>query len=409
MRTLTPTDARRLVITRQHLHQTDAPMLDIIRDLGCLQLDPISAVARSHQLVLWSRLGQYQLADLDKLLWHDRALFEYWAHVASIVLTEDYPIHAYRMRRYPEGSWGSHFTKWIEDHADEWHPLHDYILARLRDEGPLPSRAFEDRRTGAQFSSGWTSSGYINRILDYLWHKGEIMVAGRQGIQRLWDVADRCLPEWTPRDTLPVDEIVRQAAQKAIRALGVARATHIVQHYTRSRYPDLQTRLDELEAAGRIERVKIIAPGEKAWPGVWYLHTADIPLLERIQAGDFAPRTVLLSPFDNLICDRKRTELMFDFEFRIEIYVPKEKRQYGYYVLPILHGDQIIGRIDPLMKRKEKRLQINAVYAEPGAPNSKTTVKAISKAVESLAGFLGAQHIDYVGDIPAAWAGLRRD
>lgn len=408
-RSLTLSDLRRLVISRQHLDGAERPqMLDVIRDLGCLQLDPISAVQRSHLLVLHSRMGQYDPAAFESLLYKERVLFEYWAHVASIVLTEDYPIHAYRMQRYGNRThWGEVFADWFAEDEQRPESLRDHVLNRLRGNGALPARAFEDREGTRLISSGWTGDRNINRMLDFLWHSGEVMVSHRQGIQRIWDLAERVLPDWTPREHLTEAEVVRRAAQRAIRALGAATVPQIRQHYTRSRYPDLQHRLDELKAEGLIEPVRISADAGRDLPGVWYLHSADIPHLERIQAGDWQPSMALLSPFDNLICDRKRTELLWDFYFRIEIYVPKAKRQYGYYVLPILQGDRLIGRIDPLMDRKAGVLRLNAIYAEAAAPDDAATVNGLRQSIEGLAQFLGAQQIDYPALLPQGWQGLK--
>jgi hypothetical protein len=137
--------------------------------------------------------------------------------------------------------------------------------------------------------------------------------------------------------------------------------------------------------------------------GPWYVHHDDLPVLEQVNDGAWQPRTTLLSPFDNLIADRSRIELLFNFEYRIEIYVPKDKRKYGYYVLPILHGDRLIGRIDPLMDRKAKRLNINAVYAEPDAPMDATTGRAVGKAIGDMAEFLGAREIAYGETATPKW------
>jgi hypothetical protein len=178
-----------------------------------------------------------------------------------------------------------------------------------------------------------------------------------------------------------------------------------VRNFVRSRYKGLPSVLKELEAEGRIVRVEV--KGEEAegknWRGPWYIHADDLAQLESLRSSDWEGRTTLLSPFDNLICDRLRTELLFDFEFRVEIYVPKEKRQYGYYVLPILHGDRLIGRMDPTMDRKANRLNINAVYAEPGAPATHSTGRAVAAAVQELATFLGAKEIAYTDQVPDAW------
>ncbi|MFQ5613513.1 MAG: DNA glycosylase AlkZ-like family protein, partial [Anaerolineae bacterium] len=205
MLSLSPTLARRLAIARQRLAGPRPPanaasILDAARDLGCLQLDPISVVARSHLLVLWSRFGVYDPAHLENLLWRERRLFEYWAHVASIVLTEDYPIHQGRMRDYASGDapWEQRTRAWVQ--AND--ALRQRILARLREAGPMLARDFKDKTEVGWISGGWTTGRNVNQMLDYLWARGEIMVAGRSGLQKLWDLSERCLPDWTPRQTL---------------------------------------------------------------------------------------------------------------------------------------------------------------------------------------------------------------
>jgi uncharacterized protein len=400
--------ARRLAIACQRL-DGNADMLDVLRALGCVQLDPISAVERSHLLVLFSRLGNYDRADFERLLWEERQVFEYWAHEASIVLTEDYPIHAYRMATYPNGERGGHWlSAWIDENRQMFDSVRGHLIERLEEEGPLPSRMFDDERTGGH-SSGWTSGRVVNRVLDYLWQRGEALVAGRNGQTRLWDVAGRVLPERSPQEALPEREVTRRAAQKALRALGMATPMQIKQHFIRRRYPELDDVLAELEQAGRVHRVKIRAGDGNNWKGKWYIHADDLPLAERIERGEWQPeRAALLSPFDNLICDRKRTEQVFDFSYTIEIYTPKEKRQYGYYVMPALYGDRFIGRIDLKMDRQSSRLIIHSVHAEPGAPVNPQTAAALRTEIESLADWLGAETIDYAGAIPPGWEKLRQ-
>jgi uncharacterized protein YcaQ len=398
--TISPLLARRLAITRQRLAgPTPKPdpvsMLDVTRDIGCLQLDPISVVARSHLLVMFSRLGPYEAAHLDKLLFEDRALFEYWAHCASIVLTEDYPLFSSLMRSFP---WSDRTRQWVAQNEK----LKRYALTRIRKHGPLLSRELEEDgiHPKAWVSTGWTSGRNISRMLDYLWIGGKIMVAGREGIQKKWDLTERVLPEWTPRERLSERERERRSVLRAIRGLGVGTQRHINYHFTRGRYPNLARTLADLEADGRIAQVNI-GEGRETWPGAWYMARDDVPALERLGNGEWHPRTVLLSPFDNLICDRNRTELMFDFNFRIEIYTPKAKRKFGYYVLPILHGDRIVGRVDPEMDRERGALTVNAAYTEPGAPAVGAEVRG---AIESLAFFLGASKINYNRrKLPAVW------
>ena len=142
---------------------------------------------------------------------------------------------------------------------------------------------------------------------------------------------------------------------------------------------------------------------EEAWSGEWFVHSEDIPLLDALEKGDWHPRTTLLSPFDNLICDRDRAEQLFDFYFRLEIYTPKEKRQYGYYVLPILHGEQLIGRADLKLDRSKGKLRVIALFAEENAPLDATTGRAITGAFERLATFVGAESISYPKNAPAGW------
>jgi uncharacterized protein len=403
LRTVDPTLARRLFITRQRLAGARpaadaAGIMEVAADLGCLQLDPISVVARSHQLVLWSRLGAYQPGELDRLLWQERRLFEYWAHAAAIVRTEDYPIHHLLMRRYPSGRTASsrRMRAWLAENQ----ALRRSILRRLRADGPLPGRALQDRAAVAWRSAGWTAGRNVDRMLDALWTQGRIMVAGRLGQQRLWDLAERWLPAWTPAERLPQREVVRRAAQRSLRALGVATQRDIDRSFTAGRYPGLGAVLAGLERAGRVERVRVAADGVD-WPGPWYVHADDLPLLEGIRAGDWQPRTTLLSPFDNLVIGRERTERLFGFRFRMEIYVPKAARRYGYYVLPVLHGERLVGRVDPALDRPRRRLLVHAVHAEPDAPVS--AGPALAAALEELAGFLGAEEVELRRPPPAVW------
>lgn len=411
LRRISPDTVRRLAISRQRLAEIPrvvdrAVMLDVVRDLGCLQLDPTSAVARSHLLVLWSRLGGYAQADLEHLRWTDRALFEYWAHEASIVLAEDFGLHRHNMVNYLKGESG--WSKRVRDWVTTNHALKSHILDTIRERGPVSSAVFEDKVESDWYSSGWTSKQNVSQMLMHLWTTGVITVAQRKGGHRLWDLMEKVFPEHLQAPLLDEREVVRRSTEKAMRALGAATPTQIKQHFTRAQYPGLPEVLREMEQGGQIQRVKVVEDGRE-WPGEWFVHGEDLPLVERLEAGEWSGRTTLLSPFDNLICDRKRTEQMFGFYFRIEIYVPKNKRQYGYFVLPILHGDRLIGRIDPLMERKRSTLVVNAVYAEPDAPMDRKTGAAIGEALASLAAFLGAEKIEVQGSVPKGWeAALRR-
>ncbi len=407
-RTLSPATARRLAITKQHLtaerayKPTADDILRMVEEIGCLQLDPLQTVARSHTLVTFSRVGPYDVALLDQLLYQDRALFEYWAHAASIVPTRDYPIHHLRMRTYAktDDGWHKLIAEWIESNKK----LRDYILRTIKRNGPTSSRDLTESGIVPKswVSSGWTSDRNISRMLDFLWMQGKIMVAKRQGLNKFWDLSERVLPEWTPREKLSEREIVTRATQTSLRALGVGTEKHISQHYIAGRYPQLKERLRELLQAKEIERVHV-SDDKGAWKGDWYIHRADIALAEKIEHGEFEGRTVLLSPFDNLVRDRVRNLQFWNFDYKIEIYVPQAKRKYGYYVLPLLHNDQLIGRIDPQMDRAKSVLNINAVYLEQDAPRDARTGRAVRDAIQELATFLNAREIRYSPRVPEPW------
>jgi uncharacterized protein YcaQ len=400
------TVARRLAIVAQGLagprpRADTEGIMDVIDQLGCLQLDPINIVARSHLLVLWSRLGPYDQGLLDLLLWQERQLFEYWAHAASIVLTQDYPLHQMRMRSYGKGSdaWSQHVSAWMQQNET----LRLSILSALQQRGPLRSRDFEDPVQVAWRSSGWTDGRTVGRMVDFLWAQGHVLVSKRVGVQKWWDLAERCLPPiWISQEPLAEHEVVCAAAQRALRSLGVATPRDITEHFTRNRYPGLSEVLSELEAKERILRVRVQEQG-KELVGPWFVHVELLPVLERLEQQAWEPRTTLLSPFDNLICDRKRTARLFDFLYQSEIYTPKDKRRFGYYIMPILSGDQLIGRIDPTFDRSRKQLLINAVHTEPATAITGETGQAVAAAIEELAAFLGATTISYSHQMPEGW------
>ncbi len=396
---ITPTLARRLAI---HAQRLDGPLpppgptrvLDLLRHLRCLQLDPISVVARSHTLVLWSRLGHYAADELDDLLWRDHQLFEYWAHCASLVLAEDLPIHRQRMLDHRAGGIAAaRYIAWLDQHAE----LRDQVLATLRERGPLGASAFEDDSATEWYSTGWTAGRTINQLLQTLWVQGTILVAGRKGTARLWDLAERVLPALAA--PLAVEEAVQVeslAVEHALRALGIANLGQIRRHFVRGRYPNLKAILAALVKTGTVVPVAIEGDGTR-WPGPWYVHREQLQALAALQRGEWEPRVTLLSPFDNLICDRARLLQFFDFDYTVEIYVPPTKRQYGYYALPILYGDRMVGCVDLQRDRKTKQLIIKSATlpAHLSPPRRGVRDRAISQALANLATFVGATNVIY--------------
>jgi uncharacterized protein len=211
-------------------------------------------------------------------------------------------------------------------------------------------------------------------MLDILWKQGTIMVAGRDGLRRLWGLA-----EFPAIEEMPQHEVVTRAAEHSLRALGVARARDVERHFIIGRYPGL-----DLERASWAWPVQVEGGTEQ-----WWVHRDVLGRLD----GDWEPRSTLLSPFDNLICDRDRTERLWGFTYRNEMYAPKAKRQYGYYVMPVLSGERLIGRIAARTDRKSGVLVVEGIYAEPGAPLD----PALSAAIQSLASFAGAASVSYAG------------
>jgi uncharacterized protein len=407
--TIHPTHARQLIVTKQRLDanmpaSTPEGILDAARSIRCFQLDPISAVAKSNTLVLFSRVGAYSQAAWDAVMWEQRMLFEYWAHAASIVLTEDYPLHRAMMQSYVKGdsAWEVQVREWVAQNL----PLRDYILSELRQNGAMPSRLFEQEglHPTGWVSTGWTSGRNVSRMLDYLWICGEIMVTGRSGGQKIWDLTERCLPSWADQTPLSPHDVTLRAVPLAVQALGVARSADIRRHFIRNRYANIDAVIKQLLADGMLTPVQI-ASDSLSWGGKWYMHADDLPLLESIRGGKFAPRTTLISPFDNLICDRDRTRLIWDFDFTIEIYVPKAKRKFGYYVMPILHGDRLIGRVDAQVNRKTRTYELHALYFEDGFTAGSETIQYVITALRSLAEFVGAATIALTDPdrIPADW------
>lgn len=348
------------------------------RAIRCIQIDAVAVAGAPTQLLVpFSRVGPYDPRLLDRLQFEERRLFLYFAHAASLVLTEDFPIFAARMRPYAartDGP-GRRIASWLADNDD----LRREVLAAIEARGPLRSRDIENTARTDWRSSGWSEGRSVNRMLDFLQVEGLITVVGRAGNERLWDLSDRFFPSWTPRQVLTDTGRTELAVEHALRALGAATVGQIQRHFTRSRYPGLEAALHRLEARHAIRRVAV-----RGLAGDWYLHRDCEPLLE----AAWQPRTALLSPFDNLIADRARLLHLFGFDYRIEIYVPAARRRRGYYAMPILAGDQLVGTVDPRLDRRSKVLDVS-VRLEPG----RRQTAAIDRAIAALARFVGALEV----------------
>jgi uncharacterized protein len=385
MRTLSLEEARRLAIMGTGLGgpRLTSP-LDVAERLGRVQVDPTAVVERAERLTLWSRIGAYERDELRRMLEEPpRRLFEYRAHLIPV---DDLPLHRPAMRRFPrpEYSRGRYIGEWLRDNA----AFRAYILDELRARGPLLSRDLDDRAEVPWQTGGWNDGKNLGRMLEILWQAGEIAISRREGSQRVWDLFERVLPgaaSELPDEVVAVEQLDRQLRSRGFDAPGWGTAIDY-------RLPARDLAEESLRADGVAVPVAIEGISEE-----WLAH-ADV--LRSLDAGEWRPRTTLLGPFDPLVSDRERAEWLFGFRFRLEIYVPIAKRQYGFYVLPILHGDRLVGRIDPTMDRKAGVFRVNAVYAEADAPSD--AWPAIEIAIEGLAEWLGASAVT-LPPLPPVW------
>jgi hypothetical protein len=358
-------------------------ILGVVERLGSVQMDPTRTVARTEHLVLWSRLGRrFRVDELERLLWRDRSLFEYRAFILP---TSQFTVHRETMRRYPGPGGGRH--AYVRRYLRENLRFRRYVLQRLRDEGPLPTRAFEDRSAVGWRTGGWNDDGRnTSMMLEVLWAKGEVMIAGRAGQERVWDLATRSLPFDEPRPG--AGEEARSLLDVQLRALGISKINRFGWTFAGERPQAWERALAKIEREGRAVRVTVDGlPGER-----W----AHREVLDR----SFRGRTVLLSPFDRLIHDRVRAEELFGFRFRLEIYVPKAKREFGYFVFPILHGDRLVGRLDPVHDRVANVLRVQGVFAEEDAPPD--VWPAIRNQLDELAAWVGADSVE-LPSLPRVW------
>jgi uncharacterized protein YcaQ len=347
---------------------------DVVKRIGCLQLDPVAPVARSPLLVLNARMrGGANEKAITKAAYRDRLLFDYWAHEASLCHIDDLALHRWQMRRWLKLPRRQAYADFLRINAG----FADDLVAELRERGPLRAQDIEERDVDHWKHGHWTDDvnwrQTIARLLDVLWLTGSIGVHSRDGLTRKWHVIEECLP---PGALAAVPELsdyeaTRIAAHRALGMLGIAKATHIKKHFVRNRYPHLEQLLGKEPG---IEAVEV--EGTK---GTWF--TLAESLDSQPEPGR---RTTVLSPFDNLIADRARTAELFAFDHRLEIYVPPDKRIWGYYVMPILHGERFIARVDARIE--DGRMRILALHEEPG----RKAPKAIRKALDQLARWRGA-------------------
>ncbi len=343
-------EARRIAV-RAQLLGADRPtdLLELVRHLTFLQLDPTAAVAPSADLVAWTRLGDaYRPADLRAALERDRSMFEHHAMVRPM---SDLGLYLAEMSAWPP----EHSQKrlWLRDNES----FRRDVLKLLRGSGPLPSRDVPDRSVVPWPSTGWTNNRNVTQMLELLAAGGEIAIAGRSGRQRLWDLAERVYPAQVR--AVPAAEASRVRDERRLRALGVARESMVGE-------------------AGEPAEVEGTA-------GMWRVDPAAV-------GCPFAGRTALLSPFDRLVHDRKRALALFDFEYHLEMYAPRAQRRWGYFALPVLHDDRLVGKVDATADRRTGVLRVDAIH--PDVRFTRAIDDAVHAEIEALASWLGLSAVD---------------
>lgn len=360
---LTREQARRIAV-RAQLLEADRPtdLVDMVRHLTLLQIDPTAAIAPSADLVAWSRLGStYQPEQLSHALEHDRALFELDALIRptadlGLVLAEaaDWPTWP-RMR------------EWIE--AND--AFRRDILAVLRDRGPVQSREVPDTAAVPWESTGWTHGRNVTRMLETMMMRGEVAIAGRVGRERLWDLPERVYPADVA--VLSPEEALRVRNERRLRALGIARR----------RSTKMPLEPVDVGGTGVVAEVDGVR-------GQWQVDPEAVARLDEL-----AGRTALLSPFDRLVYDRQRALELFDFEYTLEMYKPAARRRWGYFALPVLHHDRLVGKLDAKADRKASVLEVFAIHED--VRFTKAIRSAVLAEVEDLAGWLGLARVDLPG------------
>jgi hypothetical protein len=341
-----------------------------VRRLGCVQLDSISTVGRAHRLTLGSRIGTYPETAVSRLL-KDGRLFEYWAHEACLVPIEDYPLFKRRMEHLRERHWWGR----KHDHDPE---VKERVLEALRENGALPTRFFEGGGGGGMWN--WKPE---KRILEDLFAAGEVVVSGRDGFQRLYDLPERVIPRaYLDAPTPSEGEFQRGYVLRAVQGRGALTEAGIAEHCRfRGGAKAMRPVVDRLVAEGLVRRVAVDDGG----PSVVVPAGAEI---------DGAPAGgVLVCPFDNLVWDRSFVERIFGFEHVIEVYKPEPQRVYGYYVLPFLYRDRLVGRADLKSDRAEGVLRVRAFHLEPGVRRSGALETSLEKALARLARVLGLERV----------------
>jgi uncharacterized protein YcaQ len=360
--TLSAAEARRMALAAQGFARPRpaAPgtrqLNTALARMATLQIDSVNVFARSHYMPLFSRVGPYDTAALDRLLFARRPPYvEYWAHVAAFIPAQDWSLFGFRMEAM-RAKYGAQPDGWFASHRE----IVDWVRAELTDRGPLrPAQIEHDAKNAHR--GPWWDWDVVKHALEYLWLFGEVAIAGRRGFERRYAMAADVLPADVLASPVPRDDAIRELVRRAATAYGVATAADLADYWRIADRPAVMGAIGELTDAGELLPVAVQGWTTSGRPSKAWVHR-DAALPRRVDA------TALLTPFDPVVWFRDRAERLFDFEYRIEIYTPAPKRRYGYYSLPVLVGDDVVGRIDLKADRAASTLLVQSAWWENGRP-----------------------------------------
>lgn len=382
--TISNTLARRIFMQRQGLltpptaKQSKADLQQLIEQLGFVQIDSIATVERAHHMTLFARNQTYQRRHLTALLEQDRALFENWTHDASMIPTAFYPYWQRHFQRHAE-----HLrARWMKTRREGFDQMIDDILVHVEREGPVMSRSFA--REEKKGSDGWWDWHPSKTALEYLWRTGQLGVTRREAFQKVYDLTERVIPPKHLGD-IPHDQtFIDWCCRSAIERLGFAAPGELAAFWGIISAAEAQGWCAS-KAGLAYPRVQIeAADGSRSKECL-----ADPDILDAVETElKPPPRLRVISPFDPVIRDRKRLKRLFDFDYRIEVFVPEAQRQYGYYVFPLLEGDRFVGRIDMRRDMKSKTLNVTGLWWEPRVKPSKQRLAKLDAELARIARFI---------------------
>ncbi|MBL7883276.1 MAG: YcaQ family DNA glycosylase, partial [Bacteroidia bacterium] len=371
-------EAQQLVLKAQGLIKSNfgkskQGALNAIEQLGYIQIDTLSVVTRAHHHTLWSRVNNYNESDLHQLLEKDKSIFEYWSHAASYLPMSSYKFSLIQKNEYVKGK-----SHWFEQDVK----IKKYVLDKIKQEGPLQSKDFEHVRN---VPANWYEWKPAKKALEQLFMEGKLMVAKRQGFQKVYDLTERVLPSKTDVKMPSIGEYAEFLIQSAIQSNGIVTEKEIT-YLRKGLKTPVQKALKKMLEQKEILTVQVEFNTEP------YYSTSK--LIDKLKLNVKQKELHLLSPFDNSIIQRKRLQNIFDFDYTIECYVPEEKRKYGYFCLPILYGTEFIGRLDPKADRKSKTFYVKSMYFEKGFQPDAMFTLLFSQKLKEFALFNGCTNIE---------------